>query len=196
MGFDLDMTLIDARPGMAAQVDAIAAATGLPLDGRTFVAELGPPLEDKFREFDVPEDRVAELVTRFRATYADVVVPSTVALPGAAAALAAVHRAGGRTLVITGKHQPNALLHLAALDWAVDEVVGGLWASAKSAALREHGAGVYVGDHTGDMIGALGAGAVAVGVTTGPCTADQLRAAGASVVLDSLAEFPEWLSAQ
>jgi phosphoglycolate phosphatase len=34
-----------------------------------------------------------------------------------------------------------------------------------------------------------------VGVTTGPCDADELRAAGADVVLNDLTEFPDWLDA-
>jgi hypothetical protein len=39
---------------------------------------------------------------------------------------------------------------------------------------------VYVGDHIGDMRGARTASAYAVGVTSGPCDAPQLRAAGAA----------------
>jgi phosphoglycolate phosphatase len=35
---------------------------------------------------------------------------------------------------------------------------------------------------------------VSVSVPSGPCTADLLRSAGADVVLDSLAGFPDWLS--
>ena len=38
------------------------------------------------------------------------------------------------------------------------------------------------------------AGARAVGVATGPVAADELRAGGADVVLDTLAEFPAWLA--
>jgi phosphoglycolate phosphatase len=52
---------------------------------------------------------------------------------------------------------------------------------------------VYVGDHVTDMAGALAADAVPVGVSTGPCDAQRLHAAGAEVVLDSLAAFPGWL---
>ncbi|HEU5469353.1 MAG TPA: HAD hydrolase-like protein [Actinophytocola sp.] len=193
IGFDLDMTLIDPRPGMVAAMSALGRETGLPLDGDYFAANLGPPLAVVLREFGAPDERIDELVTRFRASYPDIVIPRTVALPGAAAALAAVRESGGRTLVVTAKHAPNAAKHLTALGWQVDHLAGDLWAAGKAEALRAHGATAYIGDHATDMAGARAAGAVGVGVTTGPCDAATLRTAGAEVVLDSLAEFPAWL---
>src|SRR5439155_10323576 len=107
-------------------------------------------------------------------------------------ALDAVRELGGRALVVTAKHTPNAAKHLAALGWQAD-LVGDLWSTGKAAALRAHRASVYVGDHVTDVAGALAAGAVPVGVTTGPCDAGMLRAAGAEVVLDTLDQFPTWL---
>ncbi|UJW34854.1 HAD family hydrolase [Saccharothrix sp. AJ9571] len=194
VGFDLDMTLIDPRPGMVAALDALAEESGLPLDGEHFAANLGPPLDAVLRGFEAPEERIPELVDRFREIYPELVVPSTVALPGAHAALDAVHRAGGRTVVVTGKFAPNAARHIKALGFEVDVLVGELWSTGKAAALTEHGAEVYVGDHLGDINGALAAGAVPVGVTTGPCSRAELLEAGAEVVFESLAEFPAWLA--
>ncbi len=195
VGFDLDMTLIDPRPGMVAAMDALAGESGLPLDGEFFAANLGPPLDDVLRGFGVPEPLLPDLVTRFRELYPGIVVPATVALPGAADALAAVRAAGGRTLVVTGKYAPNAAKHLAALGWEVDWLVGELWAGGKAEALREHGASIYVGDHIGDMIGAVAAGVYPVGVLTGPCDETQLRDAGAKLVLPDLTGFADWLAA-
>ncbi len=192
MGFDLDMTLIDPRPGMVAAMNSLGAESGLPLDGEHFAANLGPPLEYTFRGFEAPEERIPWLVDRFRALYPDIVVPITVALPGAVAALRAVRAAGGRTLVVTGKYGPNAQLHVDALGLEVDELVGELWSTQKATALLAHGAQAYVGDHAGDIRGALAANAIPVGVTTGPCGRDELLAEGAEVVFASLAEFPAW----
>lgn len=196
IGFDLDMTLIDPRPGMVAAMAALADETGLPLDGEYFAAHLGPPLDHVLRGFGVPEALVPGLVTRFRELYPDIVVPATIALPGAADALAAVRAAGGETLVVTGKYRPNAARHLAALGWEVDCLVGELWAGGKAEALRTHGATAYVGDHIGDMIGAVTAGVCPVGVLTGPCDEAELRAAGARLVLSDLTGFPALLAAQ
>jgi phosphoglycolate phosphatase len=193
VGFDLDMTLIDARPGMVTCMAALAKETGFDLDGEYFAANLGPPLAHMLAEFGVPEARIDGMVARFRELYPPIVIPGTVALPGADAALRAVRDIGGRILVVTGKHQGNAALHIEALGWEVDLLVGELWAAGKGDALRRHEARIYVGDHTGDMIGARAAGAYPIGVTTGPCDADQLRAAGAELVLADLSDFARWL---
>jgi phosphoglycolate phosphatase len=187
------MTLIDPRPGMVAAMRALAAETGLPLDGEYFANNLGPPLDLVLRDFGAPEARIAELVSRFREIYPEVVIPATVALPGAGAALDAVRALGGRTLVVTAKHEPNAARHLSAFGWRVDVLAGNLWATGKATALRANGALAYVGDHATDMAGALAADALPVGVTTGPCDAGTLRCAGAAVVLDTLDRFPDWL---
>ncbi|HVW41312.1 MAG TPA: HAD hydrolase-like protein [Amycolatopsis sp.] len=194
VGFDLDMTLIDPRPGMIAALNALGDESGLALDGEYFAAHLGPPLDHVLRDFGAPEHRVPALVARFRETYPEIVIPSTIALPGAHEALAAVRRGGGKTIVVTGKYGPNAKLHVNALGFEVDVLVGELWADGKAAALREHGAAAYVGDHLGDIRGALAAGVTPIGVATGPCSREELVAAGAEVVFDSLAEFPAWLT--
>ncbi|NKQ55191.1 HAD family hydrolase [Amycolatopsis sp. K13G38] len=195
VGFDLDMTLIDPRPGMTAVMNVLGEEAGLALDGEYFAAHLGPPLDQVLREFGAPEDRIPALVARFRELYPEIVIPSTIALPGAHAALEAVRRAGGQTLVVTGKFGPNAERHVKALGFEVDVLVGELWADGKAAALREHRALAYAGDHLGDIRGALAAGVTPIGVATGPCAREELTAAGAEVVFDSLEEFPGWLSA-
>ncbi|MEJ2859418.1 MULTISPECIES: HAD family hydrolase [unclassified Saccharothrix] len=193
VGFDLDMTLIDPRPGMAAVMNAVGVESGHALDGEHFAANLGPPLDMIYRDFGVPEEEIPGLVARFRALYPEIVIPATVALPGAAQALATVKELGGTTVVVTGKYRANAALHLAALGWEVDHLFGELWSTGKAEALKQHGAAVYVGDHVGDIRGAKAAGATAVGVVSGPCSRRELEAEGADVVLGSLTEFPAWL---
>jgi pyridinium-3,5-biscarboxylic acid mononucleotide sulfurtransferase len=195
VGFDLDMTLVDTRPGIVAALEALRAETGVPIDAAAVAARLGPPL-DLMLSADHPEldaPRLQELVDRFRALYPDLAIAPTLALAGAHEALAAVRAHGGRTLVVTGKHGPNALLHTDALAFDVDEVVGGRWGVGKGEVLREHGASVFVGDHVHDVEGARAAGATSVSVLTGSSTEAELRAAGTDAVLGSLAEFPAWL---
>lgn len=193
VGFDLDMTLIDSRPGIKAVFDRLAAETGVWIDSDLVVTRLGPPLDDELANWFPPE-RVAEMGERYRILYPDHAIAPTSAMPGAAEAVAAVRAAGGRAVVVTAKYGPNAELHLAHLG--IDaEVRGWLWAEAKAEALLEYGASVYVGDHTGDVRGARTAGALSVAVTTGPCEAAELRAAGADVVLGDLTEFPAWFAA-
>jgi len=60
----------------------------------------------------------------------------------------------------------------------------------KAAVLADLGAAVYVGDTPADMAAAAEAGARAIGVSTGSFTDRDLKAAGADLVLSSLADFP------
>ncbi|MFF1417861.1 HAD family hydrolase [Streptomyces sp. NPDC058280] len=192
VGFDLDMTLIDSRPGIHAAYLALSAETGVPIDADLAVTRLGPPLELELAHW-FPEDRIAEMGDRYREIYPTFAIVPTLAMPGAREAITAVQALGGRAIVVTAKHTPNAELHLAHLGMEPDVIVGKLWAEAKAVALREHGATVYVGDHTGDVRGARTARALSVAVPTGPCDEEELRTAGADVILRDLTQFPAWL---
>jgi phosphoglycolate phosphatase len=194
VGFDLDMTLIDSRPGIRAAFLALSAETGTHIDADLAITRLGPPLEQELRHW-FPEEKIAEIADRYREMYPTYAIGPTLAMPGAREAVAAVRAAGGRTIVVTAKYEPNAKLHLSHLGIEADAVIGSLWAEAKAVALREHDAAVYVGDHTGDVRGARTAGALSVAVATGPCDAAELREAGADVVLGDLTEFAPWLAA-
>ncbi|WP_345670321.1 HAD family hydrolase [Streptomyces similanensis] len=193
VGFDLDMTLIDSRPGIRACYLALSERTGTYIDADLAVTRLGPPLQDELVNW-FPAERVEAVADLYRTMYPDFAVAATPALTGAREAVGAVRRAGGRSIVVTAKHEPNARLHLEHLAIGPDAVVGGLWAEQKAEALRAHGAQVYVGDHVGDVRGARAAGALSVAVATGPCAEEELRAAGADVVLADLTEFPNWFS--
>ncbi|MGA4849633.1 HAD family hydrolase [Streptomyces sp. G5(2025)] len=194
VGFDLDMTLIDSRPGIKAAFQALSAETGTYIDADLAITRLGPPLEQELRHW-FPEEGIREVADRYREIYPTYAIAPTLAMPGAREAVAAVRAHGGRAIVVTAKYEPNAKLHLAHLGIEADAVIGSLWAEAKAVALREHEASVYVGDHTGDVRGARTAGALSVAVATGPCDAAELRAAGADVVLGELTEFGAWLDA-
>ncbi|MFD9045427.1 HAD family hydrolase [Streptomyces zaomyceticus] len=191
VGFDLDLTLIDTRPGIKAAWQAFSAETGVPVDADLVVSRLGPPLEHEMAHW-VPEERVTEMVARYRALYPAYAIEPSAPMPGARDAIQAVREAGGRTLVVTAKNGPHAELHLAHLGIEPDAVVGGLWAEGKAEALSAHGAQVYVGDHVGDVRGAATAGAVSVAVATGPCAPEELQEAGADVVLNDLTDFRRW----
>jgi phosphoglycolate phosphatase len=193
VGFDLDMTLIDSRPGIHACYTALAERTGTFIDADLAVTRLGPPLAEELINW-FPAERVPEMADLYREMYPVYAIAATPAMAGAREAMAAVRAAGGRTMVVTAKYEPNAKLHLSHLGIEPDVVVGDLWAERKAEALREYAAGVYVGDHVGDVRGARTAGALSVGVATGPCPAEELRAAGADVVLDDLSAFPAWLA--
>ena len=187
VGFDLDLTLLDPRPAVVAVAQQLAAEEGVVIDAALWASRLGPPLEHELAQWVAPH-RVAPAAARYRELMAGSVHLLS-ALPGAAAAVAAVRSSGGRAVVVTAKSDVLARQALEAIGVEVDAVVGWQWAEAKAVALREHGATVYVGDHPGDVRAARAAAALCVGVLTGG-----EPPVGADVVLDDLTAFPDWFA--
>jgi uncharacterized protein len=192
VGFDLDMTLIDSRPGIKAAFDVLAAETGVAIDSDVVVSRLGPPVEVEMAHwFD--SDRVDAMADRYRELYPTHAIAPSRPLPGVAEALAAVRAQHGRSIVVTAKVARFAQRHVDHLGLDVDAIHGGAWQEGKSEAMLADGVTIYVGDHAHDMAAARGAGATGVGVATGTSSRQELADAGAEVVLDSLEEFPAWL---
>jgi phosphoglycolate phosphatase len=192
VGFDLDMTLVDSRPGVEASFDALNAELGTSIDGARLASRLGPTLEAEMAAY-FPAPEIGPVCDRYRAIYAELGPPGCSLLPGAAAAVAAVRDRGGTAIVVTAKYEPNAHRCLDHVGIVVDHVYGWLHGAEKGRALRDHAAAAYVGDTPPDVEAARAAGATSIAVPTGPWSAAELRAAGAEVVLDSLLDFPTWL---
>ncbi len=192
VGFDLDMTLIDTVVGFAATLDALGAELGVEFPTADMTSRLGPPL-DLLLEPHLAPGQIASAADRFREIYPEHAISPTPAFPGVAEALAAVRRHQGRIVLVTGKHTPNAQLHVDHLGLDVDVVEGRVWGAGKGEVLSRHGADVFVGDHVHDVEGARAAGILSVSVLTGGCTREELEAAGTDVVLADLSLFPEWL---
>src|SRR5258705_9986351 len=114
VGLDLDLTLIDSKPGIAAALRALSDRTGVFIDADAAVTRLGPPLDVELALW-FPAEHVPAAGDEFRRLYPTTAVTTSPALPGAADAFAAVRARGGQVVVITGKYEPNARLHLAHL---------------------------------------------------------------------------------
>jgi len=189
VGFDLDMTLIDSRRAIMASFAGVAADTGMPIDPAAVDGRLGIKLEDELA-FWFPPDEVPAAMRIYRAHYMRLAGPLTTVLPGTRESLAAVRAGGARAVVITAKYEVTARLSLDGADLAADELFADVHGPGKAAVLVGLRAAAYVGDTPADMAAAVTAGVRAVGVATGSFTDRDLRAAGAYVVLASLAEFP------
>jgi len=136
-------------------------------------------------------------------------------MPGAKAILEQLQReVGVLQTVLTGNIQPNAVVKLAAfgLDKFVDFEIGGYGSDdpvrSKLVQVAQSRAGakypgqrfdrtntVVVGDTPRDVLTGLEGGARVVAVATGVSTMDDLRAAGASVLLPNLIDTPATLRA-
>ena len=194
VGFDLDLTLIDTAPGFGAVLHALGDELGVVFPVDEMVTRLGPPLDHMLVPHLEPE-RIAPAVDRFRVLYRDHAITTVPALPGAVDAIAAVRRAGGRVVVVTGKFTPNARLHLDHLELDHDHLEGEVWGAGKGDVLRSQGCTIYVGDHVHDVEGAHAAGILSVSVLTGGSTREELVDAGTDVLLDDLTQFPAWYAA-
>jgi uncharacterized protein len=192
VGFDLDMTLVDSRAGIVATIRAVRGELGVSVTDEQVWQGIGTPLEQMLAPF-VAADEVPGAVRRYRELYPTTGVPGITLLPGAVEALEAVRRLHGRVAVVSTKVETAVRLVLDEVGLTADIVSGGLFADDKGLALAEHGVSVYVGDHVGDVAGARAAGATSVAVATGPQSADELREAGADVVLPDLTGLPSWL---
>jgi phosphoglycolate phosphatase len=214
--WDVDYTLLDAggvgrmvygsvfRDLFGREPDGVA-----PMAGRTERAIIGDTLtragiSDPAHHVDAFVAELGRRAPGLRATFA----ARGHALPGAAAALAAVAALGLGVVqsVLTGNVPAIAEAKLAAfgLDTYLDLGVGAygdhhevraeLVHLARGRAGAAYGADfggkatVLVGDTPLDVAAALATGARAVGVATGGSTAAELAAAGADVVLPDLAD--------
>lgn len=200
---------IVGRP--AEHLPARGTGVTMPLAIRSLLLDNGVP------EAAVPGlvPRMVELLPQRLAAHADDLREQGVLLPGAVDALKAVHAQPDCVpTVVTGNLKPNALLKLEAfhLDVFVDTEVGGyssdndhrpaLVAIAQERAQAKYGTTTFsrsntviIGDSLEDVRTGLEGGAHVIGVASGKTTADELSAAGANVVLDSLEDVPRLLNA-
>lgn len=192
VGFDLDMTLVDSHEGITDAIAQVLRQYDVIVRDEEIYQTVGIPLALAFPRW-LPESETDRAIHLYREIYARDGIPKTTLLPGARDALQAVKDHGGQTLIISAKLDASVNLVLDVVGLSVDHVRGSLYAESKGDALREYGAQIYVGDHIGDVKGALAANAVAVAVATGPSTWAELEEAGADYVLPSLEPFRSWL---
>jgi len=226
--WNIDLTLVDvARVSRDAYAEAFRRVTGRRLvalpqlagssDSEIFFRSLalnaalpgaGPPESE-----DLLARYYTELAAAFRAKRG-LLASQGRALPGAAAALAAIARLPGVIqTVLTGTIRENAAEKLRAfdLDHYLDLDIGGYGSDVypkgtqilRSLAMagEKYGlrlapdAAVYIADSTRDVAAAKVVGAACVGVATGRSTVGELRECGASQVLDDLTSTGEVIAA-
>jgi phosphoglycolate phosphatase len=191
VGFDLDMTLVNSAEGIAATVRAVLAEIGIPVTAQQVWPYVGPPLSHVLRDL-APGHAPDPLIARYRELYPSLGIPSITVLPGARETLDLLRTEGHEVAVVSAKLPAVVERVLTAVGLQADHIAGGLFAEQKGTWLRAHDAVMYVGDHPGDMVAARVAGAVGLGVSTGPHDAAALEAAGADDVLDDLRGFAQW----
>lgn len=162
---------------------------------------IGPPLRESFVTL-VGEANASEAVARYRERFAEVGLFENTPYPGAAAVLKSLHEHGHRLYVASSKPQVfvERILERFGLDESLLAAFGAELDGTRSAkpellahalaTTRERAAdATMIGDRKHDVIGALANGAAIIGARYGYGTAEELRAAGATHLIDSIAEL-------
>jgi HAD superfamily hydrolase (TIGR01509 family) len=208
--FDLDGTLVDTvGTRIDAWTEALLAA-GYPttrdqlapmigLDGRRLAKEVatlaGRPIDEaRSEEIDKASGEIYERLNEPRP------------LPGVAAAVAAIESAGIKWAIATSSRKDQvktsvdklglsgepAIIDASHVEHAKPEPDLLLYAAKELDV--DPGRCWYVGDSTWDMVSAVAAGMVAIGVTAGSAVGGEaLRSAGAAVVVATLEDIAEAL---
>ena len=164
VGFDLDMTLVDPATGRRRDLPRASA----PRPASRSTASSRPPGWGRCSRSSWPSGRRPSGSRSSPSATARTSPPSASRAP--ACCPARPRRSprsaseGGRIGHRQREERARGPATVERLGLAPDEVVGWIWGPDKGEALRERGASVYVGDHTGDMLAARTAGATAVAV--------------------------------
>ncbi len=212
--FDLDGTLVDSAPDLAAAVDGTLDAHGVPRPGETRVrrwigggARLMLQRALNWAGEDLPEAAAQRLYPHFYERYAAEVAVRTRPYEGIEGALHVIAQSGYSLAVATNKPETLArrLLSKLGMDECFVEVVGGDTLAQKKpspAPLLEitrrlgetPAAAVMVGDSAVDIEAARAAGMRSLGVDWGYGGVCELRAAGPNAILTTPAELPAALA--
>ncbi len=204
--FDLDGTLIEHLPAIHRCYVHTLPQLGYPAPTYEEVKRaIGGGLPRAMSRF-VPTERVEEALAIYRPYWDATMLEGVELMPGAEALLRGLKARGVRCGVFTNKHGPSArkvCAHLG-VDTLLDDVVGAgdtdwlkpepafaEWTLARIGGVAAETC--LVGDSPFDVEAAERAGMTFVGVTTGTHDEEQLREAGAAVVLAGLPEVAaEW----
>jgi phosphoglycolate phosphatase len=213
--WDVDHTLVNAGGvGRVFYARAFQTVTGRPLTeiapmtGRTERAIITDTLKlNGVSDPNMLFDNFYSALGRAAESAIDQIRETGRALPGATEAMASFDGGHAVQSLVTGNIRPIAIAKLRAFDLAasIDFEVGGygddghdradLVSLSRERAEAKYGASFagkrtfIIGDTPHDITGAHGAGAYAIGVATGSSSVDELKAAGADLVLTSLTEL-------
>jgi phosphoglycolate phosphatase len=203
---DLDGTLVDSRPGIHRCTDLALAEHGRPpIDPALLPSFIGPPLRESFALLGLDGSDLDDVVAAYRRHYEQSGLIDFTVFPGIPEALVAIRASGVRLAVATSKITAFAqrIVDLAGLAPLVDLVLG-----AELDGRRHHKSDVIgdvlalLGTHDSSSTFILGdrrfdgeGGALHdvgfLGALWGYGSADELRTAGAIVLVETPFDLPD-----
>jgi phosphoglycolate phosphatase len=201
---DLDGTLIDSRPGIAASCEAALRALGhTPNPSFDITPLIGPPLPQVIGRLlqDLGDDRIDAGIAAYRAHYGETGLYQATIYPGITDVLPRLS-ATAHCFVVTSKRSVFARRIIDSFgmaawfsgvygtepDGSLDDKRELIAAVLRAEALDARET-VMVGDRSHDMIGARANGLRGIGVLWGYGSREELDAAGADALLDEPADL-------
>lgn len=207
--FDLDGTLTDSAPGILNSVRYACRKLGLPIPGEeTLRRFLGPPLIASFRELMGLDAADADrAVSAFREYFPTKGLFENEVYPGVPALLADIKSAGKTVIIATSKPEAYArriLEHFglaqycdficgATLDETRTDKAEVIAYALETAGITGRDGAVMVGDREHDVLGAKKNGLPCIGAVYGYGTAEELTAAGAAALAETVDELHKLL---
>lgn len=200
--FDLDGTLTDSGEGIIKCVRLALEHFGITgyTDQQLRVC-VGPPLDESFRRFGIPDHRVDEAIAVYRSRYLTVGKYENYPYPGIREALQQLKDAGCRLFVATSKPEKVSVDILQKFELAhfFEIIAGATFDGSRSTKaqviaylLAQTGAvedAVMVGDTAFDVLGAKAHGIGCIGVSWGYGQVEEMRQAGAVAIAHTMQEL-------
>lgn len=182
--FDWNGTIADDAGRACVATNAALSAVGADtIDPSEFDRNFMLPLDEMFLRLGVQPEYLDTAAAEWNSAMAAQSAPIRA---GAAEFLTGLHSAGEFCAVISAAGEDYLLAELRSfgVDDCFDVVLSGAADKVKALSeLRLSGEAVYFGDTEYDIASAVAAGCFPVGVVTGYCPEQQLRAAGAQIII-------------
>ena len=200
--FDLDGTLTDSGEGIMNCATLGLQHFGLPVPSREEMRVfVGPPLDQTFIKFGVPEDKTDEAIAVFRSRYRTIGKYENFPYPGIREALQTLKAQGHRLFVATSKPEvlANEVLEHFGLSEFFEQIAGATLDGSRShkadvityllGLTGDVGQTLMVGDTAFDVLGAAQHGIPTIGVSWGYGEVPDMEKAGAIAIAHTMEEL-------
>jgi len=205
--FDLDGTLTDSGEGIMNCAELALRHFGLPVPSREEMRVfVGPPLDQTFIKFGVPEGKTDEAIEVYRTRYVPIGKFENFPYPGIHEALQTLKEQGHRLFVATSKPEEMSIEIMEKFELAsyFERICGATLDGSRSHKadviaylLRQAGdisKAIMVGDTAFDVIGAAAHGIPTIGVSWGYGKVEDMEKAGAMAIAHTMDELVELLN--
>ena len=205
--FDLDGTLTDSGEGIINCATLALNHFGLPVPSREAMRVfVGPPLDETFIKFGVPADKTDEAIAVYRSRYIPIGKWENHPYPGVEEMLQKLKAQGHRLFVATSKPEEMSkeILTKFGLAQYFEMICGATMDGSRGkkedviayllSLTQGTGEILMVGDTTYDVIGAAHHGIPTIGVAWGYGEVEDMKAAGAAGIAETMEELFDLLN--